>query len=114
MFKYILICLLWGDITECNPNNLLTYVYCFAKISNLSSHNGSKINKLISKWRKGTVSTVRYFQSRGFSCKLLNKYKNNRWLDLLFSITGDCVSFFKIIIAFQHFVKMVASQGETY
>jgi hypothetical protein len=46
----------------------------------MSSHNGSKINKLISEWPKGTVSTVKYLQSRGFSRKLLNKYKNSKWL----------------------------------
>jgi hypothetical protein len=49
----------------------------------MSTHNGSKINKLISDWPKGTVSTVWYLQSHGFSRKLLNKYKNSRWLSSL-------------------------------
>jgi len=46
----------------------------------MSTHYGSKINKLISEWPKGTVSTVCYLRSCGFSRKLLNKYKNSRWL----------------------------------
>jgi hypothetical protein len=46
----------------------------------MSTQNGSKINKLISGWPKGTASTVWYLQSCGFSRKLLNKYKNSRWL----------------------------------
>ena len=49
-------------------------------MTTMSTHNGSKINKLILDWPKGTVSTVRHLQSRGFSRKLLNKYKNSRWL----------------------------------
>lgn len=46
----------------------------------MSAQNGSKINKLIREWPKGTVSTVSYLQAHGFSRKLINKYKNSRWL----------------------------------
>lgn len=50
----------------------------------MSTHNRSKINKLIREWPKGTVSTVSYLQTHGFSRKLLNKYKNSGWLSSLY------------------------------
>lgn len=49
-------------------------------MSSMITHNRSKINKLISQWPKGTVSTVSYLQSQSYSRKLLNSYKNSRWL----------------------------------
>ncbi len=58
----------------------MTSVYIYANTSTMSTQNGSKINKLISEWPKGTVSTVWYLESHGYSRKLLTKYKNSRWL----------------------------------
>lgn len=49
-------------------------------MSTMSRQNQSKLNKLISEWPKGTVSTAWHLQSRGYSRKLLAKYKNSRWL----------------------------------
>ena len=49
----------------------------------MGTQSGSKINKLIREWPKGTVSTVSYLQAHGFSRKLLNKYKNSGWLSSL-------------------------------
>lgn len=52
-------------------------------MSTMSTQNRSKINLLIMGWPKGTVSTVRYLQSQGFSRKLLNKYKDSKWISSL-------------------------------
>lgn len=84
-------------------------------MSTMSTQNGSKINKLISEWPKGTVSTVCYLQSRGFSRKLLNKYKNSGWLAPLgngaYTLFNDTVEWMGALYSFHRQLDLDVHAG---
>lgn len=70
-------------------------VYFNANLPTMGRHNGSKLNQLLREWPSGTVAVYSWLESRGIDRKLVQKYKKNRWLDVVgagaFARLGDKV-----------------------
>ncbi len=71
----------------------------------MGNETKSKINRLISQWRRGTPATASYLNTKGFSHDLLTKYKKGGWIQSFgrgaYNLNGDKVEWPGAIYALQ-------------
>lgn len=76
----------------------------------MSVQNGSKLNRLVLDWPKGTVYISEWMAQQGYSRSLLNKYKKGRWISSLarsaYTLAGDHVDWTGGLFALQHQLKL--------
>ncbi len=84
----------------------------------MSVQNGSKLNRLVLDWPKGTVYTSEWMVQQGYSRSLLNKYKKGHWISSLarsaYILAGDRVDWTGGLFALQHQLKLnIHAAGKT-
>ncbi len=81
----------------------------------MSGQNGSKLNRLILSWPKGTVYTAEWMVEHGFGRSLIDKYKKGHWLSSLargaYILTGDQVDWTGGLFAVQQQLKLNIHAG---
>lgn len=72
----------------------------------MSNEIKSKINRLISKWPKGTPAAASYLNKQGYNHALLTRYKKSEWLQSFgrgaYILSGDNVGWFGALYTLQN------------
>ncbi|MBW1863993.1 MAG: type IV toxin-antitoxin system AbiEi family antitoxin [Deltaproteobacteria bacterium] len=75
----------------------------------------TKINRLISQWPRGTVSTASYLNKLGFSHDLLVRYRKSGWLQSFgrgaYILNGDKVDWYGALYALQNQLHLNVHPG---